>query len=822
MAALEDDGLSREGVDARRAASLGAPRSSVARRTVVSRSTRGRRPVPAAALFRGGEGGRSAGASQTQTRTGWLSTNKQAAEQQQQQQQQRGRGRRAQQQRQQQQQKNGGGDAAAGWLYRDAAAARAATNFAALTNTYTSISTPHAALQFVANNGGFITAATAAPIIAAAVMAARRRRSHRESTMLMATATATGEVAWTGLTPPPPPMDADDDVSVEDVVMDGAAVLRASAIADAVVAGPGEPTEMEVEFNAFEASLAGGGLELAGGWWDVDLDEAPYPSAPPPLAPADLVAANEQRRQARKKQRAQYFANNTSVRRGSPTVIKAMEEDLASRLAPGRPLSDRIFDSREIGAAQYGMALACLCREQRLEGGIKGEGTFSDVYAVDSSAKGSGLPDGGAAFFRAPDWCVSKDGIPAEDRSKCAAVLKCSVPFPGVIQGRPVGDGLGIGEVEATVLANIPRHPNVVRLLAAFLSEERNESYILLGDAGANLHAMRERGEVTPRGVRRHVRDALRALAHCHSHGVVHRDVKGGNILVNGDNGTGKGGAATLIDFGVARHESVIDAHPAARYGTPGYQAPELLMTDMAAAENDLELYQKVDMFALGCTMFFLCTGRELYGAGGEDGSDLGARTKTKERARAAQAAIDAAMEEGVWAMDSDGRDSASGLDTEEVAEDMVVKRMSTKAEDGGESSFQDVLSFGGKMNLNPLLARVLGQRAAEAEAEAERSEEEIDLLMLMSMADFPGYEPRTEAERAYVLEAYGGRGVPPAAPLGRETLPAFIHRKLTPRQPPGFASLVAACLARHPEDRPTAEEALNWPGAWVDGMDDA
>ena len=46
------------------------------------------------------------------------------------------------------------------------------------------------------------------------------------------------------------------------------------------------------------------------------------------------------------------------------------------------------------------------------------------------------------------------------------AVMKCSVPFPGVIQGRRVGDGLAIGDVEARVLATIPPHPNVVTLLA--------------------------------------------------------------------------------------------------------------------------------------------------------------------------------------------------------------------------------------------------------------------------------------------------------------------------------------------------------------------
>ena len=41
------------------------------------------------------------------------------------------------------------------------------------------------------------------------------------------------------------------------------------------------------------------------------------------------------------------------------------------------------------------------------------------------------------------------------------------------------------------------------------------------------------------------------------------------------------------------------------------------------------------------------------------------------------------------------------------------------------------------------------------------------------------------------------------------------MKRKLSPRQPPGFADLVAAMLARDPNDRPTAEEAMRWPGAW-------
>ena len=81
-------------------------------------------------------------------------------------------------------------------------------------------------------------------------------------------------------------------------------------------------------------------------------------------------------------------------------------------------------------------------------------------------------------------------------------MIKCSTPFPGVVNGGRRATGWRAGETEALVLASPRGTRTAVRLLAAFLSRERNESYLLLADAGANLHAMRERGEVSPRDVR--------------------------------------------------------------------------------------------------------------------------------------------------------------------------------------------------------------------------------------------------------------------------------------------------------------------------------
>jgi outer membrane protein assembly factor BamB len=105
--------------------------------------------------------------------------------------------------------------------------------------------------------------------------------------------------------------------------------------------------------------------------------------------------------------------------------------------------------------------------------------------------------------------------------------------------------------------------------------------------------------------------DALRALgaglaealATIHRAGVVHRDLKPGNVLVAAD-------GPRVIDFGIAK---AFDAHtPAATgsvIGTPGYLAPEQLVLGG-------ELGPATDVFALGCVLTFAATGVNPFGAG--------------------------------------------------------------------------------------------------------------------------------------------------------------------------------------------------------------
>jgi len=86
------------------------------------------------------------------------------------------------------------------------------------------------------------------------------------------------------------------------------------------------------------------------------------------------------------------------------------------------------------------------------------------------------------------------------------------------------------------------------------------------------------------------------ALELAHASGIIHRDVKPGNILINQRDGTAK-----LGDFGMAV-SALRATQPTVRAGTPHYFAPEIWRGEPASIATDL--------YALGATYYYLLTGR--------------------------------------------------------------------------------------------------------------------------------------------------------------------------------------------------------------------
>ena len=105
------------------------------------------------------------------------------------------------------------------------------------------------------------------------------------------------------------------------------------------------------------------------------------------------------------------------------------------------------------------------------------------------------------------------------------------------------------------------------------------------------------RGPLPPSEAARLLREVAWALAHAHAHGVVHRDVKPDNILLEA--GTGR---ALVADFGIA---AAGGAGPAEVTGTPEFMSPEQALGKAVDARSDIYAFGATAYFALSGTLPF-------------------------------------------------------------------------------------------------------------------------------------------------------------------------------------------------------------------------
>ncbi len=139
-------------------------------------------------------------------------------------------------------------------------------------------------------------------------------------------------------------------------------------------------------------------------------------------------------------------------------------------------------------------------------------------------------------------------------------------------------------------------HPNIVAVYD--LLDEETRSFIVMEYVpGTDLHIrVRDRGPLPADEAVRVGRDVAGALAAAHRRGILHRDVKPQNILLDAD------GRARLTDFGSARLDGQLGiTATGALAGTLAYAAPEVL----AGRRGDA----RADIYALGLTLHYALTG---------------------------------------------------------------------------------------------------------------------------------------------------------------------------------------------------------------------
>jgi serine/threonine-protein kinase len=149
-------------------------------------------------------------------------------------------------------------------------------------------------------------------------------------------------------------------------------------------------------------------------------------------------------------------------------------------------------------------------------------------------------------------------------------------------------------------------HPNIVQVFDFGLDERSGRHYIVMehiqGQSGAEI--LRDRGRLPVAEALAIVNQSCRGLDYAHRNGVVHRDVKPGNLLRTDD-----GGVVKLADFGIAKaltDESSI-TQAGSVLGTAAYLAPE-----QATGE---EAGPPADIYALGVVTYQLLSGRLPYEA---------------------------------------------------------------------------------------------------------------------------------------------------------------------------------------------------------------
>ncbi len=153
-------------------------------------------------------------------------------------------------------------------------------------------------------------------------------------------------------------------------------------------------------------------------------------------------------------------------------------------------------------------------------------------------------------------------------------------------------------ESEIEILSKL-HHKNIVKYYGSSQSKNHLQIYFEYCENGSIEKMLKNYKNFPEKIIQKYTKEMLEGLEYLHAHGIIHRDIKGGNILVD------RNGICKLSDFGVSKKikDDLDKSNSYSIKGTPNYMAPEIV-------KNNDVITRFSDIWSLGCTVIEMINGK--------------------------------------------------------------------------------------------------------------------------------------------------------------------------------------------------------------------